>query len=94
MEGLQDQLRTLSTGWWAIRAPASSQTPRPQKPRHQTAHTHCPEEGQAGGDPHPPHNLPPSPGDRWGRDKQRARRAGVTHRGPYQTENVCSNPPS
>lgn len=62
-EGPQDQLRTLSTGWWAIQAPRSSQTPRPQKPRHQAAHTHHTEEGQAGRDPHPPHNLPPSPGD-------------------------------
>ena len=61
MEGPQDQLRTLTTGWWAIRAPASSQTPRPQKPHHQAAHTHHPEEGQVGRDPHPPHNLPPKP---------------------------------
>lgn len=30
----------------------------------------------------------------WGGEKQRAKHAGVTHRGPYQTENVCSNPPS
>lgn len=29
-----------------------------------------------------------------GREKQRAKHAGLTHRGPYQTENVCSNPPS
>lgn len=25
-----------------------------------------------------------------GGEKQRAKHAGVTHRGPYQTENVCS----
>lgn len=26
--------------------------------------------------------------------KQRAKHAGMTHRGPYQTEKVCSYPPS
>lgn len=52
---------------------------------------------RTGEEPYPLHNLHPPQGLTEvgvGREKQRAKHAGLTHRGPYQTENVCSNPPS
>lgn len=56
------------------------------QPRH-TAHRH----------PSPPAAARPrcwKLGSARKEKKQRAKHAGMTHRGPYQTEKVCSYPPS
>ena len=87
------------TGWHRREKKHGNYTipPPPTFPRHQTGAQPCNAHGHRAGHATLTTLLPPGCsklGSARKEKKQRAKHARMTHRGPYQTEKVCSYPPS